>query len=173
MNLFENLQLFNESSKNLLVDVFTKLLKSNTQEDVSEQSVEQMYNNSRINFNRTFDKLILELVSMNEFNENKYLYHGTKSEESFNDILSHGFDVNLNEICLTDSVYDAQGYGKYIVVINKDEFLKQLKIGTDKTNNYDGYEYNGTYKNYIITNIYKLNNLKRESLFDKLMDMKS
>lgn len=98
----------------------------------------------------------------------KYAYHGAKTEEAANNILDKGFKGN--RVFLTEDVYTAEGYGKYIIKVD----ISSLKLYqlTDEDldnsdysprNGYDGiiYRYgNGAY-NVEVFNVNKLNRGKR------------
>lgn len=55
-----------------------------------------------------------------------YVYHGTRSADAVVSILANGF--NTSEVCLTDSRYHAEGYGKYIIRAKAADIFSKLNI---------------------------------------------
>lgn len=104
-------------------------------------------------------------------NENDFVYHGTKSEENRVNIIKNGFNTNI--VHLTTTIYDAEGYGNYLLKINKNELETKLNI-IIKDANFDGLPEDGVDDNvdgvkfrytahhdwlYVILNVTKLNEL--------------
>ena len=104
-------------------------------------------------------------------NEEDFIYHGTKSEENKINILTNGF--NTNTVYLTSTIYDAEGYGKHLVKINKNELENNLNIIVKDSNliglpeenindDVDGVKFRHSSHHdwlYIILNVNKLNTL--------------
>lgn len=55
-----------------------------------------------------------------------YVYHGTHSADAVLSILARGF--NTSGVCLTDSLYHAEGYGKYIIRAKAADIFSRLNI---------------------------------------------
>lgn len=105
-----------------------------------------------------------------EFNSSDITYHGTKSESSRNSIIESGFTGS--SVFLSESEYDAEGYGRFIVRVYDINSLNLKEIvpgedsfDRDNYSEYDGIKYRyDKYRpyNYEIYNILKLNKLKRD-----------
>lgn len=65
------------------------------------------------------------LISTKQDNLN-YVYHGTHSKQSADNIINNGF--NTNEVDFSEVRYDAEGYGRYIIKAQLDDILNNLTI---------------------------------------------
>ena len=70
------------------------------------------------------------VICNSKYNNEKWLYHCTDSEETAKSIIDSGYLVPSKEfdfVCVTDSVYNAQGYGP-VTLRCKASILNNLRL---------------------------------------------
>lgn len=119
------------------------------------------------------DKLNKE--QLQEALKSGYVYSGVKSKEILDDIINNGF--NKDSVFFSEDLYDAQGYGRFVVAVKGIDSLQLYTLDKDEidnlskvveqvkaTRNYDGVKYRYAEDrpyNYEIFDMANLNKLER------------